>query len=386
MQKQVAIRACDTYQIETVNQAILALLSDIGIDESKVSGKKVVIKPNFVSPKTPEKAATTHPSFLEATARIFKSMNPASLLIAECCGGPLTQATLKTLYKTCGADIASQNAGVPLNEDIAFENVKQPNGIISHDFLFLKPFVEADIIVDLCKLKTHTLTKLSCATKNFFGTIPGIHKFEMHARFPEQKDFQNMLIDLCSYYTQSKTVICICDAVDAMEGNGPTNGTPRHMGLTLSSLSPYALDVAAEHLLGFDGTVSMCDYMAERSLTPRHYEELEILGDDPEPYIAKDWKQPDSSSKSAISVLPKLFGGKLARALSPKPVINKKKCVACGRCKDSCPVHTIEIIEKHGKKRAYIHSDKCIHCFCCQELCPFDAVNISKNGIIQFIH
>ncbi|MBQ3792054.1 MAG: DUF362 domain-containing protein, partial [Clostridia bacterium] len=280
---------------------------------------------------------------------------------------------------------AAEKGHITLNFDVSTTGIKVPDGRILRDFEILTPLAKADVIIDLCKLKTHSLTRMSCATKNFFGSIAGVHKFEMHARFPAQPEFQNMLLDLSSYFAREKDLICICDAIIGMEGNGPTNGKPRKMGRLLASRSPYELDIAAEHLIGFDGTVEMCSRMAERGWVERKYENLEILGDLPEGPIEK-WTLPDSQGKSLIETVPNLFGGRLSRFLSPKPVVNKKKCVGCGNCARSCPAHTIEVVQDGYRKRAKISPDKCIHCFCCQELCPYDAIDIKKNKIFSFIH
>ena len=92
----------------------------------------------------------------------------------------------------------------------------------------------ADYIIDFCKLKTHGMVGLSCAVKNMFGCVPGTNKPEYHYRFPGEADFSDMLIDLNEY---AKPVLSIVDAVVGMEGNGPTNGTPRFVGAVIAQQS-----------------------------------------------------------------------------------------------------------------------------------------------------
>ena len=60
--------------------------------------------------------------------------------------------------------------------------------------------------------------------------------------------------------------------------------------------------------------------------------------------------------------------------------LDPKKCIGCGRCKESCPVDTIRMAD--GKAR--ILPEKCIRCFCCQEMCPAGAVEIRRLGIFNW--
>ena len=83
-----------------------------------------------------------------------------------------------------------------MNYDTEAVYVPFPDGKTVKQFHILKSVAEADVLIDLCVLKSHGLTKMSAAVKNFFGTIPGIEKFEMHATFPDYKDFGSMICDL----------------------------------------------------------------------------------------------------------------------------------------------------------------------------------------------
>ena len=67
------------------------------------------------------------------------------------------------------------------------------------------------------------------------------------------------------------------------------------------------------------------------------------------------------------------------------PVVDRKKCVGCGRCAASCPRKTIKMTDRHGKK-AKIDRKNCIKCYCCQELCPVGAVKAKRNPILKMIH
>jgi uncharacterized Fe-S center protein len=258
-----------------------------------------------------------------------------------------------------------------------------PDGKTVKNFNIITPAADADILIDLCKLKTHSVTKMSAAAKNLFGTIPGIEKFEMHARYPDYSDFSSMLCDLCRMHCESKEVIAIIDAVIGMEGNGPTAGKPRKIGCIISSLNPFAADLLAEKIIGFDGMCTTVKEAIKRGYCPENADMLKIAGDPVDKFIIKNF-QPTDADKQPGKILHYFSSGKIGKLLSPRPVVDKNLCRGCGECKNSCPQKTIIIIEK-GKKFAQINYDNCIKCYCCQELCPFEAIKIKRNPLIGII-
>jgi len=381
---QVALSACTSYDEERLVGIIGAQMDTFGYDRAFFEGKKVVIKPNLVMKKSPEAAATTNPAVLSALLTVL-SQRGCLPLIAESPGGLFNRQRMEGIYRVCGIEAVAKAHGTELNYDTEAVNVAFPEGKTVKSFHILKPVAEADVLIDLCVLKSHGLTKMSAAVKNFFGTIPGIEKFEMHATFPDYRDFGSMICDLCEMYCRTKTVIAITDAIVGMEGNGPTAGTPRAIGALLMSPNPFASDIVGETLLGFAGTVPIVREGAARGLCPEDISGIDLIGDDIRPLMISDFKEPDSAQNRAPSLLTTLSGGKLGRFFMPRPIAAPDKCRGCGECVASCPQHTIELTEKNGKKIARIRHADCIRCYCCQELCPFEAIRIKKNFVIRLI-
>ena len=223
---------------------------------------------------------------------------------------------------------------------------------------------------------------MSAGIKNLFGTVPGVEKFELHARFPRQEDFVEMICDLCETLAQRSRLITICDGIIGMEGNGPTGGTPKEFGVLLTSLSPYCLDTVCEAILSFEGTVPMLNAARARGLCPESVNDIETVGDSIEECKVSDVLLPDTQKFNILRSLPDLFGGRLAKIFEPKPAINKKTCIGCGVCARSCPQKTIIV----KNKKARIDYKNCIRCYCCQELCPINSVSIKQNIFIKLIH
>jgi len=387
VQNAVAIDRAETYEVDAIEAVLRDQLERLGASEM-FRGKRVAIKPNLVMKTTPETAATTNPTVLEAMIRILKE-SASDIVIAESPGGLYTEATLRANYRSNGITEVAERCSVRLNYNTSSVKMEAKEGKASKLFDIITPIAEADVIVNLAKLKSHSLTNYSGAVKNYFGTVPGVMKFEMHARFPDYNDFGSMLVDLCTMLIGVKPTFNVLDGIIAMEGNGPTGGDPRRANCIMSSLDPFSVDVAGAYIIGADGVI-MLEEGKRRGCCPSNADELTLLGDESlDDFKIADFKRPDTNRRggsSLLAKLPTMFGGRLNKWLQPRPVINKKICVGCGECDRSCPKHTIEMRKnKKGKKQAYIIDENCIKCYCCQELCPFKAVKIKKNPIIRLI-
>ena len=217
------------------------------------------------------------------------------------------------------------------------------------------------------------MTGYSGGIKNLFGTIPGLEKPQMHYRWPEIEDFSRMLVELAETVNPNLTII---DAIDAMEGNGPTGGTSHPLNLLLASRDIWTQDYFAAGLMGLDPMeVVMIRQAVEKGLAKP--DELKIVGD-PVPGSLTPFKKPDSISLDFAGNVPgflrKPFVFVVSRLLKSYPQVNPKLCVGCGKCAESCPAGIIRIENKKAKFR----KKGCISCFCCQEMCPKKAIYVRK--------
>ena len=383
----VVYAACTDYDVSLIRKHITALFHTLKLERDTFFNKVILLKPNLVMAKKPELAATTHPVVLQALAEVLATFSPQKIIIADSAGGPYNPAALQILYRTCGLLPLAKLPLVELNTDCGFADVEMENGQRLRHCHMINPALEADVCINVCKLKTHGLTGLSCATKNLFGLIPGIEKFEMHATFPQIEDFSEMLVDITEYMRTHTEYIALCDGILGMEGDGPTHGTPVSSGLLLASRSPYALDVIAEHIIGCENAALYLDAAANRGLTVRSWQDIPLLyADAVDTLPSYPFRKPASTSGKFLKNLSGIMGGRFAEAFAARPVIQNSACVGCGVCVQSCPVHTISLIEKKKKKIASIEPEKCIRCYCCQELCPKGAVVLQKNPLIRWIH
>lgn len=371
----VSIVRCADYGEETCERALREVLVPFGGLDWVRPGMRVVIKANLVSAMKPEKAATTHPALLAALTRMLRERG-ANVVIGDSPGGTFAAPHLNAVYRVCGLSEA-EAAGAELNRDFSQKEADLPEAHTAKHITYTGYLDGADAIISFCKLKSHGMLSLSAATKNLFGAIPGIIKPEYHYRYPDPMDFADMLIDLNEFFLPR---LYLVDAVQTMEGNGPTAGTPKYMGALLAGTNPHKIDLLCAKLIGLEAkNVPTLRAAQERGLTPVSAEELEISGD-AEEFVCKDFVTVQKGTGTDFGAQKgKLLGAAAKTVLRARPKLKRSRCVGCGVCRDTCPAHAI-VIEK-GK--AKIDRRACIRCFCCQEFCPKGAMRVHRTWVAR---
>lgn len=373
----VALAACGSYEEAAVEAALREVLEPIDGLSFVKAGMRVAIKVNLVTALKPDTAATVHPSVVCALVKMLREKG-AEVVIGDGPGGIYSAAYLRVVYDVCGMRQA-EKAGAKLNDDFSVLNAEYPDAVRTKSFPYTAYLGKADAIIDLCKLKTHGMMGMTCAVKNFFGSIPGTMKPEFHYKFPRAKDFANVLVDLYEY---SAPRLCICDAIIGMEGNGPTQGTPRKIGCLLAGRNGHMLDAVAASLIGLaPEEIPTLQAAMERGLLPKDRSAISVYGD-PKRFTVSDFKTVPSQSDVFFHVLGDGLPGKVAdfiagRVMTPFPKLDPSSCVGCGKCAQTCPAKAITM--KRGKPQ--INRRICIHCFCCQEFCPKGAMKVGRTWI-----
>ena len=368
---EVRLQCCENYEPDTCRAALEAAVGSL--DWVK-PGMKIGIKTNLLTAAAPEKAATTHPALLTALTELLIERG-ASVVIGDSPGGVYTAAYLDKVYDACGLR-QCEAAGAALNHDFSVADTVFPQGAVLKSFVRTAWLDSCDAIINFCKLKTHGMMGMTCAVKNFFGTIPGTMKPGYHYRFPQPEDFASMLADLQLYW---KPRLHLVDAVTAMEGNGPGSGTPKHTGLLLACENPFALDQVCAGLMGLEPERVLTQKVAlSRGLVPAFTTNV------PWENYRSEFVLPPTRSTVFFRFLPGKAGEKLQKslqkALSPRPEL-AENCIGCGKCAKICPANAIKI----EKNRPVFNRKACIGCFCCQEFCPKGALEARRSPLARLL-
>lgn len=375
----VSIQHTPSYDPAVMERAVEAHFELLGLDDLLRPGMKVTIKPNLLLKRRPEEGTTTHPLLVAAIIRRLQKAGITDITIADSPGGLYNVSQLTGIYRAAGMEQTAKETGAKLNFDVGSVETACPHSAKSPSFPLITPIVEADLIISVCKLKTHCMAGLSGGVKNLFGCIPGLTKPDYHWRYPKEEDFCSMLLDLCETV---RPAITFCDAVVSMEGDGPSAGSLRQTNMTLCSTSPYELDLAICRVIGREEDDILTIRCAkERGICTKTFTDLELKGD--ELLCYPDFQRPRTVSMDFMSKVPG-FLQPIARPivktfLTTRPHINRTKCVGCGKCAESCPAHTIHI----EKGKAKIDRGSCIHCYCCHEMCPVRAIEVKQNPLLR---
>jgi len=367
---RVGFYACKSYDQAVVDGVIRKILVDvIQVDDLIKPGFKVHIKPNLLSLKGPDNAVTTHPALVKSVATIVKSMG-ATVAIGDSPAG-LTRAIEKNWLAT-GMKRVADEAGVTL---VALETTGVTlKHIRGKAYAIAKVVDDADIVINISKLKTHSLTLMTGAIKNMFGVIPGIKKSDYHRIAPDVHQFCSILVDI---FETVKPQINIMDAVLAMDGNGPSSGKPKYLGYILGSRDAVALDAVAADLFGFNNDEIITTNLAhERGLGEKRLEHIEIVGLSLNDLERRPITLPSIRLQSYV---PDFIMDIIGKLIWVRPAVTEDLCQRCGLCIQNCPMKAMS--SRDGVPR--IDYSICIKCFCCDEICPTGAIKQRMSWLVK---
>ena len=379
MDYRVSLAKCRRYEPDLVKSAVRESLTPFGsLRAFMKNGDKVLIKVNLLRSVPPERAVTTHPEVVKAVVKEVQATG-AVPLIGDSPGGRNTEASYAALLKKTGMQRVADETGCETaffdGETVGFSAER---GRTFRKFTVPRAVLDADLVIGLPKLKTHQLTLMTGAVKLQYGYLPGLTKAEYHLHAGRSVDrFAELLLDL---YLTLPPELYIMDAVVGMEGNGPSHGEPKNIGLIMASTSATALDYVAARVIGFDPMIIPTVKLAcVRGVGPCDINEISIHGGTIEEMIVNEFAKPGSMFAMRI---PACLLDVASRFLGARPMIDSDICTLCGTCATHCPSHAI----LHAKgTRPRIRYSMCIRCFCCQELCPAGAVSVWRPQLRRWV-
>ena len=369
---KVFIQEIREYDLEKIYNFLKESTSDFW--DTIKDKKNILIKPNLLAAFIPDKAVTTHPVILEALIILLKE-HKKNIFLGD---GPGGTTPVQKVYQETGMKELCEKYDVKL-VNFSEGGIVEKN-IEFHRFGISKHFMQADAVVNVSKMKTHSLMYFTGAVKNLYGTIPGLKKSDYHKNYPDPDSFGKVLSELYKI-VQGKVVLNIMDGIWGMEGDGPSAGDPRNFGLVFTCEKASALDLVASRMMGFK--IDKLKYIKSA---------LEFDMIDPAKIIVPEkWEnfifQKVKIKKVGLMIKIFTHSPQFVKSIFKKlywyyPAFNDK-CTLCDVCMKSCPVQAIEIIGNNTTPT--IDLSKCIKCMCCHELCPSSAVYIKKSFLAKYI-
>ncbi|MCX6012941.1 MAG: DUF362 domain-containing protein [Chloroflexi bacterium] len=366
----VSIIRVSEYDLTQIYTAVKHSIELIGTPEKLIPrGSKVFLKINNLCPSSPpETGIVTHPVFVEAVIKYLKEFD------VDITVGDDVDSTPPDAFEISGFRQMCDRAGVKLLNlrENGFEEVNCDGQMLTKVYI-ARAVRESDLIINLPKLKTHSLCLFTGGVKNMYGVIPSGMRRKFHAGFPNRNNFARMLVDI---YSAAIPRLNIMDGIIAMEGEGPAAGNLRNLGIILSSRDAVALDAVASQIAGMEPfEVATTLNAHERGYGIGDIKSIEVAGEKIESVVCKDFKRPSSTSRIAMGKTPKFITRFIMHQLEIKPYAVNKLCTGCGECIKDCPVQAISLY----KEKAKIDKHVCIQCMCCHEVCRNKSIVLKQS-------
>lgn len=376
-------------EIFNIYQYLLPKSKDVGI----------LLKPNLNANMNALTGNTTDLRLIAAIIEELKTRGYKNITIGEGTNSGyyrnnisvISRLKVDELAKYYGIKVIDLNYSKPVYID--FENgVKAGIAKECHD---------ADFIINMPKLKTHFEVGMSVCLKNLMGCLVGQEN--------KKKTHKNLALNILHINEHIKPHLHIVDGLIAMEGLGPTRGTPVKLDLVIVGTDPYLIDLICAKIAKFDYKKVRTLNIAEEigKLTAEHHSFVNSLDikryerefAPPKAGFLASFIHNPNRQKHFLSVRnTKLFNYLCSTKIAGKILyvtglrqdlfiddemkceglnIDWNKCTRCAKCDDYCPIG-IRLPDDIIKV-----DNGCIHCLYCFMVCPEKAVIF--KGVLGFV-
>lgn len=232
----IILRARTTVQIKTAVESVFAVFSYV-LPENKKA--KIFIKVNANSDMIGLTGNTTDLRLVVAVIEFLQKKGYKNIFVGDGTSSGFQNTRIDCLKRLCLKKL-NRIMGVTV-VDLNTTKGEEIEVLHHYRLKIAKICFEADLFVDLPKLKTHGETQMSCCLKSKIGCVVGLDKQIVH------RDLAGNILELNRFV---KPHLHIVDAILPMEGLGPSGGIPKSMGLIIASTDPLLIDLAACFIMG----------------------------------------------------------------------------------------------------------------------------------------
>lgn len=281
----VSLLQAQSYAVDEMTAKLQQLLDPLGGIRAIVNpGDRVLLKPNLLTGSRPTKECVTRPELVYCMAELVKAAGGHPFL-----GDSPAFGSAQGVAKANGYLPWLAKANVPVQELHGQRYATAASGELAH-LLLAKESMDADVVINLPKVKSHLQLTLTLGVKNLFGCVPGKMKAWWHMEAGKDRDrFGMMLVETARAIAPQLTVV---DGIVGHEGNGPSGGEPRALGLLGASTNVFALDRALVDILGVNPVDVPTIVQSERLGVCPALTEITFPLQRPEELAIADWQLP----------------------------------------------------------------------------------------------
>ncbi|MGD9110161.1 MAG: DUF362 domain-containing protein [Phycisphaerales bacterium] len=279
----VALTRCTNYEPDQISKRLHRQFELLGgLSKFVKPGDTVLLKPNMIAPKSRRHATQTDPAVILELAKILKDYGARPFV-----GDSPAWANIYACVQKLRLDEPLKKLGVPVRQLGSAKTCRLEGTGLKVGISRIA--LDADVIINLPKFKSHQQLAATFAIKNMFGCVSGKSKALWHFRKGKiPHEFCSFLIDI---YRFLNPVLTIIDAVTVMEGPGPINGRARPLGWLIGGTEPVSCEVVCAKLINTDPMeFPIIKTAHEIGFGCSNAEKIEIVGDDYKDNICTDFE------------------------------------------------------------------------------------------------
>jgi len=370
--EKVFVVKCEREDVK-IRKAVGSMLAMMGglcciVEE----GDLVLIKPNFVAP------------FPEATTNL--------ILLSE---------VVDQVRRCGGTPIIGESAGFEFNTRNTFEILGLRQFSIDNDVRIInfdegefckvkadgfplkvpKVFFECDKLINIPKLKMHSVTTVSLALKNLIGAVHRDTRRRIH--------ISDLSKGIVLINKKIHPDISIVDGLGFMSGRA-VFGETKDINYIIAGRNSTAVDTICCGMMGIDPGRIQHISIARKELG--YTGDIQALGDYSPGCVANLGGKSTIRHKVHNLLFWGLYASDLAyskianRSLIPslhwffgvRPIIDRRKCTLCGECAKICPANAIVLVNDIRINRHICQELRCLKCI---YSCPEKAITTTKGCI-----
>lgn len=242
----------DVYVVRGSNPAKNACEAMGKVFTEDASNLSVLLKVNTGFRGPAASGLCTHPEVVRGLIRFFKDRRTKKIYVGD--SSIVGTDSIEALKSAGIWNVCAEEGVECLNlDDSGISEREIPDPVMVEKLKLSRLAFEVDRVVSVPVMKTHMYAGATLSIKNMKGCLYQRDKTRLHRVFkPLPENARGKCLD---YGIMDLAKICyadyaLIDGTVAMEGFGPSGGTPVEMGIIVASASPAAADTVCLRLMG----------------------------------------------------------------------------------------------------------------------------------------